>query len=243
MISSIIKKINSPFKWKLILGLSKIYDFNIRLVESEEELIEVYKFRYNIYVEQLQRKQKYANHVLKTIEEPLDSTAYNIGAWKNGKLVGVVRLNTKKKGAFDYYSDLYQINLFGDFINNSSIVTKLIVEKSYRKTPLAILLALACYRIACKDNIEINFIDCNTYLVKYFLMLGYRYYIPDIEHPDFGKVTPLVLINQDINYLRKVKSPFVSICQQHPFSSRATNFYNQQFLKFHKQQLTNKLKL
>ncbi len=170
IVSNFIRNLpDSQYKWKLILAMAKFYQFDIRIAERKEELRAIYKFRYKIYVEQLQRKQKYVNHTLKEIQEPLDETAYNIGAWKNGELVGVVRLNIKERGNFGYYHKLYRTDLFIELIERSSIVTKLMVDKRFRNTPLSILLSLACYQIGCKKSLEINFIDCNKHLVKYFL--------------------------------------------------------------------------
>jgi len=47
----------------------------IRPVASSAEFAEVCRFRYQIYVEEMQRKQRYADHNKRIIEDPLDLTA------------------------------------------------------------------------------------------------------------------------------------------------------------------------
>jgi hypothetical protein len=42
------------------------------------ELEELFSFRYRIYVEEMQRKQKYANHASKQTRDPLDDFAINL---------------------------------------------------------------------------------------------------------------------------------------------------------------------
>ncbi len=238
LISKIFKKLpNNQLKWKMLLRYGRTFNFDIHVANTEVELAEIYKFRYDIYVESLNRDQKFADHLLRMIKEPLDKTAINVGAWVGNKLVGVVRLNLRKDGSFMYYDKLYSIDLFNDLIDNSSIVTKLMVSKNYRKTPLSLMLSLKCYEIGHENNIEVNFIDCNPHLLKYFLMLGYRYYSANITHPEFGSVTPLVLINQDAEYLKKINSPFYSICNRGVVSNKGSEIYRTQFSKFEIQKI------
>lgn len=240
LVSKIIRKIpDSQFKWKLILNISRWYNnFDIRLAKNDKELNDIFQFRYKIYVEQLKRKQKYVDHKLKIIKEPLDENAFNIGAWRDGKIVGVLRLNMNRNSDLNMYNDLYKISLFNDFQENTSISTKLMVDNQYRKSNLSLLLFMKCYEIACENNLEINFMDCNKHLIKYFLILGYRYYIPEIIHPEYGKVTPLVFV-QDKKYIQNIKSPFFPICDKYDIPKKVAEYYNSRFLCFHENKIPN----
>jgi len=219
--------------------MSSFYNFDIKIIEGDM-LEDIYQFRYQVYVEQLGRKQKYANHVLKTIEEPLDENGFNIGAWRDKELVGTVRVNFAKDSDFDYYNELYQIPSFEQFTKKISIVTKLMVSQKYRKTPLSLLLALKCYELGCQHGVELNFIDCNKHLINKFLMLGYRHYTSEVFHSEFGWVTPLVLFNQDIQYLQKMKSPFVPICEKYHSPNQKISYSNNYF-NLNSEELLNNL--
>lgn len=75
----------------------------IRLAETEAELTALYTFRYRIYVEEMARPQKYADHDARTIRDPLDDTAYNLVAWQDDAIAGCVRVNFARDGGMDYY--------------------------------------------------------------------------------------------------------------------------------------------
>jgi hypothetical protein len=53
----------------------------IRSATEQAELEQLFSFRYRIYVEEMQRKQKYADHSSKQIRDPLDDFAINLVAW------------------------------------------------------------------------------------------------------------------------------------------------------------------
>jgi hypothetical protein len=45
---------------------------NISRAQTTAELEAVYRFRYSVYVEEMNRTQRYADHELKQIKDPLD---------------------------------------------------------------------------------------------------------------------------------------------------------------------------
>jgi hypothetical protein len=68
------------------------------------ELEEPFSFRYRIYVEEMQRKQKYANHASKQIRDPLDDFAINLIARDaDGAIIGAVRTNFGRDGNLGDY--------------------------------------------------------------------------------------------------------------------------------------------
>src|SRR4051812_29884138 len=60
---------------------------------GSSELMDIYKFRYRIYVDEMRLSQFYADHVKKTISDPLDPGADNFAAFQGDEVVGVLRLN------------------------------------------------------------------------------------------------------------------------------------------------------
>lgn len=171
---------------------------------------EVYRFRYGIYVEEMDRPQKYADHKRKLIQEPLDRSGHVLAAYtEDGNMVGTVRFNVGVDKHFGLYVDLYHLKEFGQFFpSRISITTKLMVAAEYRKTRLAISLATECYVRGLKLGTCFDCIDCNEPLVSFFKRLGYRQIFSAIRHPEYGEVTPLVLVMHDSEYLQSVHSPF-----------------------------------
>lgn len=66
---------------------------DVRIATTPEELEAVYRFRYRVYVEEMNRQERYADHDRKRIEEPMDAENTIIGAFKDGQVVGTVRLH------------------------------------------------------------------------------------------------------------------------------------------------------
>ncbi len=180
----------------------------IRIVKTTAELEQIYQFRYKIYVDEMGRKQIYADHQRKTIIEPLDETGYVFGAFENGAVVGTLRVNFAKESDLGYYEELYKMRSVGNsHPDHTSIITKLIVDNNYRYGRLTIRLAQAAYILGLKNGIKFNFIDCNQPLVEFFSFFGYELYTANVIHPEYGEVIPMICNVLDIDLFKRRRSP------------------------------------
>jgi len=180
--------------------------------KSNDELDALYRFRYSIYVEEMHRRQKYADHAAKTIRDPLDEFSKNIIAWHDGRIIASMRLTWPrdvKQGQFEYYRGLYSM---GDFhsvaMRHQSIVTRLMVDKGYRGTAIVVRFFIACYQFALDRGTEVSFMDCNDHLVKLFERIGWKHYKGKITHEEYGEVTPMRLDLHDIDHFQALRSPY-----------------------------------
>ena len=182
----------------------------IRIVKTSAELEQIYQFRYKIYVEEMGRKQTYADHQRKTIIEPLDKTGYIFGAFENGEVVGTLRCNLAKESDLGYYEELYRMRSVGSsHPDHTAIITKFIVDGSYRYGRLATRFCQAAYAFGMKNEVKFNFIDCNQHLVGFFKLFGYEIYAANIIHPEYGEVTPMMCNLLDIDLFKERRSPLV----------------------------------
>lgn len=184
----------------------------IKPASTLPELMAIYRFRYKIYHEEMQRRQDYADHFRKTISDPLDACAMNFAAWEKDRIVGVVRANLARDMCLAGYEDLYQMHSFGEaHPAHTAIVTRMMVEPQKRGSRLAVDLAAACYRFGLAHAIKFNFIDCNAHLVRFFKGIGYRDYIGTRMHDEYGEVTPMVFHLDDHQHLQEIRSPLYSV--------------------------------
>ena len=66
----------------------------IRWANSDEELRECSAFRYDIYVREMNRSQRHADHSAGIVREPLDDAGGNFAAFaRQGDFIGTARLN------------------------------------------------------------------------------------------------------------------------------------------------------
>jgi GNAT superfamily N-acetyltransferase len=192
----------------------------IRPAASPEELEAVYRFRYRIYVEEMHRKQLYADHERRLIQDPLDPFSINLVAWKGSEVIGAIRNNAAEDGPLGQYEAFYEMHAVGnDHPTRTSITTRLMLAPEHRRGPLAIRLANASYQIGLERNVRWNFIDCNDHLLNLFTGLGWIAHLPPAAHPEYGVVHRLRLDLFDSNHLAAVSSPFARLHEEF----RATN--------------------
>lgn len=178
-------------------------------VRDDDERRAVYALRFAVYVEEMGRRQAHANHALRQVEEPEDLGARLLVArTEGGEVVGTARVHLKTEIP-SALASMYQLHHFVPFHpTQTSTTTKLMVAPAYRRSPLALRLAQACYDLGMAEGVSFNFIDCNAPLRPFFLRLGFRQLVEDFVHPDYGTVSPLVLALHDVAYMRRLGSPF-----------------------------------
>jgi hypothetical protein len=184
----------------------------IRKVRTESEVRAVFRLRYEVYIEELGRTQRYADHATRTIEEPLDSCANLFCAYEGSRLVGTVRTNYAWRSALGDYEAIYAMQR-GDTAHphSTSITTKLVVVPDRRRTTLPYRLAAATYAAALSDGVMFDFVDVYPARVAFFERLGYRVHVPRALHPEFGEVIVMRLGMRDARHFAEVKSPFLRV--------------------------------
>ena len=185
----------------------------IRIAEArtQAEREALFAFRYRIYVEEMNRPQKYADHGRRRIEDPLDKSGTNFVAWAGESIVGCVRVNFCRDGGTAYYEELLHMADVGPtFREDSSICTRLMVAPEFRKSRLATHLSCACFQLGRENRIRWNFIDCNDHLVRFFERMGYVK-THDVVHEEYGSVNVMRFDLEGVDRLRSMNSIFVRL--------------------------------
>jgi hypothetical protein len=184
----------------------------IRKVRTRSEASAVFRLRYEVYIEELGRKQSHADHAARTIEEPLDASANVFCAYDGGQLVGTVRSNYARCSPLRDYEAIYEMQRCGAaHPQSTSVTTKLVVAPAYRRSMLAYRLAVATYHTGLCDGILFDFVDVYPARVPFFERLGYRIHLPQAVHPEYGPVIVMRLSMRDAQHLAMVKSPFLRV--------------------------------
>ncbi|MCG9876234.1 MAG: GNAT family N-acetyltransferase [Leptospiraceae bacterium] len=206
---------------------------SVSIAKTHEEKQRIFALRYHIYIDELKRNQAFANHDLKTIQEPWDDTAHLLYVKDDDEIVGTLRMNRKMDGPLEY-EELYELEKFTPFYPNSiSMTTKLLVLDKYRNSMAASLLCMSAYEIHREWGLQFNIIDTRPHLVRLYQQLGYRFYKENINHPEFGNAIPLVLILDDLDYLKEVRSPFQRIAKKYENKKNTAEFFKKQFPKYY----------
>lgn len=187
----------------------------VAIVEARDARLraEIFRFRYDIYVREMARPQKDADHLHGRVEDPLDAFAVLLAAvdHSTGLVVGTVRANVLGDGDIGLYGDLYGLAALSTVQRRAtSITTRLMVERTKRGSAVGVRLASALFAHGIARGVETDYIDCNAPLVPFFEHLGYRP-LRLIEHPDYGPVTLMRIDIGDRAYLRRVGSPLAAV--------------------------------
>lgn len=191
----------------------KSYKQIIKIAQTEAIKQAIYKFRYQIYIEEMGKPYQQADHSKKILTDYLDDTATLLYAEQEGEIIGTVRINWGKDvETFKYFDDSnFGISIFKHFPPQTfSFNSRLMLSSKYRKSMLAKDLAEKSYFLGRNNQVQFNFISCNPLLTPFFFRLGFRNYKKSFLDQNSGEQIPMVLIVEDVEHLYTVKSPFLS---------------------------------
>ncbi|MEO0399223.1 MAG: GNAT family N-acyltransferase [Pseudomonadota bacterium] len=175
----------------------------------------LYRFRYKIYVEEMGRPQTYADHAAKTVKDPLDSFAREAVAFNDDEIIGCVRGNYLRDGDAGEYEAFYALDaLTPAEREKTSICTKVMVDKPYRGTSLAMKLLFLQYRMALDAGMDICIVDCNPPIDRQNARLGFKPLF-EKDHPEYGRVHVMRLDMRDEAHLQAIRSPLAGILRLH----------------------------
>ncbi len=195
--------------------LSPMSNYTIRLATTPDEREMVYRFRYTVYVEELQYPQPFAEHANRRIQDPLDDKCGTLIALNgNDGIVGTVRINLAAECMLGQYEELFDLHSFGTTHRATvAVCTRLMVAQAYRRSRIAVDLCRAIYRYGRDHGIETCFADCYNATLPFFLHLGFRLHRASVNDPQYGLVNVIRLDLLDTVHLQSVHSPFIAETQ------------------------------
>ncbi len=182
----------------------------IKLVQSREELEQVYRLRYKVYVEEMGLNPAEADHSRGIIMDSLDATARILAAFSDGEVVGTVRLNLARDTDMGEWRDHFQMEQFGPFFpERVSMTSRLIVAPRFRHGTLGLRLAKAVTQLGHGLGVRFDNVSCHARQLALFKHWGYRQWLPGFELEEFGKSERLVFVS-DAEYLASARAPLLS---------------------------------
>lgn len=190
--------------------------FEVRLADTADLRQLVYRFRYDVYVKKMGRRQIYADHSAECVVEPMDASARNYIALLDGKPIGSIRANSFDDPRAKYYRSIYRIHQFPELaLQKVQLTTKLMLLPQYQGTSYGPRLIQAYAAEGYRLGVEVDFIDCNKHLIPFFERMGYFSYTGWVFHKEYGTVRPMFLAVDTISYLRRLGSILSSAASQH----------------------------
>lgn len=189
------------------------------MADTERLREAVFRFRYQVYVQEMNLFETAADHDHGRLVDAEDETARIFVALLGDEVVGTLRLNWGGDAPFaerkrcDYDLDRFLNEVAPAQITVSS---RFVVRDDLRGDLLSFQLIMAAATFGQEHGVEVAVCDCQPHLINLYRRLGFRSYTETINDPQFGILVPLVLIWQDVQHLERVGSPFLSMVQRAP---------------------------
>ena len=186
----------------------------IGITKTEKEKNEIYRLRYQIYVEEMSWQVVSIDHSKKLLFDELDDWGILLYAKVGEEIIGTLRINIGTITDFPLHKrHILSLDRFQKFYKNNqpanfAYSSILMVTPPYRNSMASYLLLEKGYEIYCNHQVQFSFCVCGFHLLRFYEQLGTRRFGKNFIDPDYGILTPVVLLVDDIEYLRMLRSPF-----------------------------------
>jgi N-acyl-L-homoserine lactone synthetase len=182
----------------------------IHLARNDEDRSDIFRFRYDVYVERQGKSLRAADHLQHMIRDDMDDWGYILYAKHDGRIVGTVCVNMGVHRPIpERYTRPLHMNTFADFDPSTwSISLRLMIERRRRLQVLLPLLQ-SVYAVGRTFGSRFNFLYCSPHLVHFFQRLGFRQHASAYEDEEVGLRIPMVLVLEDTEHMERVRSPFL----------------------------------
>jgi hypothetical protein len=183
----------------------------IHLAESEAEKEAVYRFRYDVYVEEMGRYATSADHANRRLVEAEDATARIYYAAEGGRVLATSRFSWGGDALFSArLVEQYQLAPFLAEMAPERIAVgeRAMVVASLRGSELFRELNRFSQGFIREKRIELVFGACEPHLLSLYVSQGCRTFSKrNVNGAETGVLIPLVTVVEDVEYLRRIGSP------------------------------------
>lgn len=209
----------------------------IGIATTPEEKREVYRFRYNIYAEEIGYNLAKADHQNKLLYDELDEWAILFTAHIGTILIGTTKMNIGKIS--DFPTDIvqaYRMDKFKKFYNEEedplfTVISKGMVTPQYRSSATMYLFIVKMYQLCCAYQVQFAFLNCTFHLISFYEHTGQiRIGKNTIDANDNSSLASMVMLIDDAEHLRTVGSPLFRIARKRTsLNSKVADWFYSEF--------------
>jgi CRP-like cAMP-binding protein/predicted GNAT family N-acyltransferase len=188
-------------------------------VTTAAEREQVYRLRYDIYIDEMHYPYANADHAGRRLADALDATARLLLAREGDQALGTMRIQFGADAPFDVGSvSTYGLDRLRGLVAPAqlAILTRFMIRPEHRAGPLARSMFLRFAELLVKERIEVAFLDCLPHLVNFYTGLGFRPSGPAVNDAISGVLVPMALLLGDHDHLQRVESPLLPVLREGP---------------------------
>jgi hypothetical protein len=185
----------------------------VRRVASEEERAALYRFRYQVYVEEYGMTSE-ADHERRWLRDAYDDEAVSYALFDDSGVVGSLRCTyiadlADPSALIEKFAMQPAIARFG---RASALTTSRFILAPHLRHGRAIFrLMQAAHEDAVARGARLNFGDCSPHLLPFYEQMGYRRYSAGFNDTAFGYKLPIVMVIRDRAHMLSVRSPLARL--------------------------------
>jgi hypothetical protein len=200
-------------------------DIEIRPAADEVEREAAYRLRYRIYVEEMNRYRGSADHERKLLVEEDDAKSRIYVAVNHaGEIVGTMRWTWGGDAPFsERVIEQYRLPPFLTELPAVSIIVgeRFMVSAAMRGSDLLFRMFCTYLEFVNARRIELIFGDCEPHLLNLYIGLGFRSYTRrNVNSAETGYLIPLVMVAEDVAYMRQIGSPLAHVLKDFGAAAR-----------------------
>lgn len=196
---------------------------------------EVYRFRYQVYVEELALNPPGTDRTSDEVRDDLDESATNYLLRRDGEIVGSLRvLNLGNLDDLTALVEKFSLEPALDAFQPREIVTtsRFMLHPQLRHGKAILALMRKAFEEARAAGARLNFGDCSPHMLPLYEHLGYRRYGAAFNDPDFGYKLPIVMLLGDVESFERVRSPLTRVAERFPADPLARAWFQGHYPDF-----------
>lgn len=212
------------------MATSNLQDYSVGLANSDNIRTRIYGFRYATLVAGLGAQSKYADENKEQLVDDLDADAAQVYVAHKGAIAATVRVISGTHLNSDRFNADYKLDQFKSSGRGALTLTdRLTVPRESRNPYLLQLILAAGHKSARHIGSKFDFRCCAPGMVMMYEKLGYRRYADNFESEEDGYQVPMVLVTEDIDYLKTIRSPLIGVAAEFKNSGETSEWFQNQF--------------
>ncbi|MBD3305490.1 cyclic nucleotide-binding domain-containing protein [candidate division KSB3 bacterium] len=193
---------------------------SVTIARTQEEREAIYRFRYQVYVEELKRDYPDADHTHKWLRDDDDEQAYTVNFYTGSMedITGVMRLLLWTPGKVpEHYFQLFSMHIFPGIEQLATAeIGRLMIRPDQRGNAIYPSLVSAMYQHLVENDIQLCFLYCVPGLVKHYRKsLAARPYVAPLIPAGSSTGIPMVVVVSDSSYFRQSGSLLTEMSEQY----------------------------